>query len=201
MKKGINKTIGANISLASFFLAAALHAALFGGLAALSGASGQEESRKITDRTKTKSPVSVTIIPEISNRGKKSVIKEKKAGKNKTIDNEEFGMKKAQKARQGADIEKETLEYKNMVKQKLQAARSYPPGAKWKGIEGSVRLVFAIGKEGDLRFAGIDESSGEESLDSGALRTIKKAAPFPALPPAYDGLEMKMHVNIVYRLN
>ncbi len=199
MKKTI---IQGNIVYISFFLAVSLHAGLFGGLAAFSSAAKETGRNNGEEKTQKKPiPVALMVIPEIKERGKKPVIKQKEAEKNNILEKEEFGIKKSVKSRAGAAAKKEMLDYKNMVKQKIQAARAYPYEAKWKGLEGSVGLVFTITRAGRVGDVGVLKSSKSEILDTGAVKTVEKAAPFPEPPPGYKGAETKMFVDIVFKLN
>lgn len=48
-------------------------------------------------------------------------------------------------------------------------------------------VVFEILRNGQVRFIRLIQSSGNYALDTSAQRAIAKAAPFPALPAAYEG--------------
>ncbi len=199
MKKNIIK---GNIIYISFFLAVSLHAALFGGLAAFSGGAVKADKKTAGVKTeKSPIPVAFMVIPEIKERGDKAVIKQKEAKKNTEVKKEEFGTRKSADRQIGSDAEKQMLDYKNMVKQKIQAARAYPYEAKRKGKEGRVALAFTITRGGEVKNIGVLKSSKTEILDFSAVKTVEKAAPFPELPPEHKGPETTMFVDIIFRLN
>lgn len=57
----------------------------------------------------------------------------------------------------------------------------YPEEAARKIIVGEVTLRFKLSKDGNLLAVYIIKTSGEEILDSAAIKAIKKAAPFSCL--------------------
>ncbi len=66
-----------------------------------------------------------------------------------------------------------------LIKQKILKARIYPLAAQERHVEGVVKVSFEIGADGALKSAHILQSSGSSLLDSEALDTLKRAAPYP----------------------
>lgn len=91
--------------------------------------------------------------------------------------------------------------YEDMVLRKIQENRKYPYAAKKRGIEGTVRIVFTIMKDGSLKSVDIVRGSGADILDDEAIGNIRRSAPFPPIPDTISSNEIVKTVNIVYRLN
>jgi len=92
------------------------------------------------------------------------------------------------------------LRYQDMVKQKIESCRRYPPWAKKQGFEGTVHLKFTILSTGLAKDIKIIKSSGFNILDKEAISTIKRAQPFPPIPPELKISSLSMEVSIVFTL-
>jgi protein TonB len=96
------------------------------------------------------------------------------------------------------------VSYFTRIKQSIEQQWEYPELALRYGLQGRLSLVFTIGATGQLEQLRIIRSSGSELLDQEALRAIKAAAPFPAIPtwiklnPLSISASMEYHDN---RLN
>jgi len=66
-----------------------------------------------------------------------------------------------------------------LIRDAIEKVKSYPLLARKKGIEGTVIIEFTINNEGYPKDIKIKKSSGSGILDSAALKTVTKAAPFP----------------------
>lgn len=73
-----------------------------------------------------------------------------------------------------------------------------PPGAAFAQAN-EVLVVFTILKDGNVRDVEIAESSGDAFYDQAALRALRRATPFPALPPGYA--EDTMTIYLGFTLN
>ena len=62
----------------------------------------------------------------------------------------------------------------------------------------SVRVLFTIGRHGQVSGARVEVTSSSPTLDSSALRAVFAAAPFPPLPPQVT--EDSLHVAITFTL-
>jgi len=92
------------------------------------------------------------------------------------------------------------LRYQDMVKQKIESCRRYPPWAKKQGIEGTVHLKFTILSTGAARDIKIIKSSSFNILNEEAISTIKRAQPFPPIPEEIKVSSLPMEVSIVFTL-
>ena len=92
------------------------------------------------------------------------------------------------------------LRYQDMVKQRIEEARRYPYWAKRQRLEGVAHLSFAVLSDGTSRDVRITRSSGLEFLDKEAIKTIKRANPFPPIPQEMNHDFVSMEVSIVYTL-
>ncbi len=65
-----------------------------------------------------------------------------------------------------------------------------PPGTR-------CRVRCRISRSGELKEAGLEESSGVGAFDRAALRAVYAAAPFPPLPQGFGGSELILHLEFV----
>jgi TonB family protein len=72
----------------------------------------------------------------------------------------------------------------------------YPPLARRRGIEGTVRLVLAISEDGELQGIQLQESSGSLLLDNAALDLSRRIFPLGVRLSS----SMEIAINIQYRL-
>ena len=92
------------------------------------------------------------------------------------------------------------LRYHDIVKQRIEAVRRYPPWAEKRGIEGRAHIVFAINTDGNCRKVELVRSSNSSLLDKEAIAAIKRANPFPPLPEGIGSPCVQMDVEIVFSL-
>lgn len=74
--------------------------------------------------------------------------------------------------------------YPGLVASKLRRSLRYPAQARRRHLRGEVHVSFIVSRKGAARSIRIARSSGSEILDSAALETVRRAAPFPAIPDA-----------------
>ncbi|WP_265517983.1 energy transducer TonB family protein [Nitratireductor luteus] len=72
--------------------------------------------------------------------------------------------------------------YPGKVVSKLRRALRYPRQAKRDGLRGEARVAFTISRNGSVSGIRIVRSSGSPVLDQAAVETVRRAAPFPAIP-------------------
>jgi protein TonB len=65
------------------------------------------------------------------------------------------------------------------VRRKVQAAASYPPIARKRGVQGEALVSFEIASNGRPRAVLTLQSSGSGLLDRAALAAVEQAAPLP----------------------
>jgi TonB family protein len=68
------------------------------------------------------------------------------------------------------------------------------------GRQGRVVLEFSIQRNGNVPNLVLIVGSGTESLDSGALASIRLSNPFPALPAEYPGGEVRLRFVYFYNM-
>ncbi len=107
---------------------------------------------------------------------------------------------KALSSEKTPDVQQETSDYVNSVRQRIAQAIIYPQEAEQNGWEGTVRLTLLILKDGTLVTAIVRESSGHKILDDHTLSTAKKLAPYSSLPASSDIPELNVTIPIVYSL-
>ncbi len=73
----------------------------------------------------------------------------------------------------------------------------YPKEAIIKNLAGSVLIVTAINKDGEVLRIRIDASSGHRILDEAAKNFIRRASPFRKVP--LNVIKDKQEINIIYR--
>ncbi len=100
------------------------------------------------------------------------------------------GQKQAQSAKSGdAGRTREAgnaavSNYPGKVYAKLRRSLRYPSEARRKRIRGEVHVRFTVSRSGGVGSVRLARSSGSPILDKAALETVRRAAPFPAIPPA-----------------
>lgn len=67
----------------------------------------------------------------------------------------------------------------NTIRAAIEGAKSYPPLARKRGIEGTAITEFTINGRGSPENIRIVRSSGSDILDNAARKTVLRASPFP----------------------
>jgi len=91
-------------------------------------------------------------------------------------------------------------EYYEMVRLRIESNKKYPPSARYRNMEGRVKVAFEIISQGKVVNVRIEESSGKTILDKAAIEAVKKSSPFPLPPPTLFKLPMKMTIVILFEL-
>jgi TonB family protein len=68
------------------------------------------------------------------------------------------------------------------------------------GRRGRVAIQFAIGRDGNVPKLVIASSSGADALDRAAVAGISASVPFPPLPTAYKGDQIRLQFNFAYNM-
>jgi len=68
-----------------------------------------------------------------------------------------------------------------LILERIERAKIYPRSARKRGIEGTATVKFRINPKGNVEEINVVEPSGHSILDKAAVKTIKRAAPFPAV--------------------
>ncbi|MDH3973967.1 MAG: TonB family protein [Deltaproteobacteria bacterium] len=81
----------------------------------------------------------------------------------------------------------------SLILEKIEAAKLYPRVARKRGVEGVAVVKFSIAPDGNVSEIMIEQASGYSILDKAAIKSIKRAAPFPQ----YDSM---LKVEITFKL-
>jgi protein TonB len=66
-------------------------------------------------------------------------------------------------------------------------------------LSGTVLILFQLSANGELRFADVSQSSGNILLDKIALRSVRRAAPFPLPPKGIPDAALTFKIPINFR--
>ncbi len=72
--------------------------------------------------------------------------------------------------------------YPGKVVSKLRRALRYPSEARAQRLRGEVQVAFTVSSNGSIGGIRVVRSSGSPILDKAAIETVRRAAPFPAIP-------------------
>ncbi len=75
-----------------------------------------------------------------------------------------------------------TLEFRNALLRHIARFQRYPRAAEPRRLQGTVRAVFSVSRDGKLLGAWVKSSSGEAVLDQAAIETLRRAQPLPFIP-------------------
>jgi periplasmic protein TonB len=90
--------------------------------------------------------------------------------------------------------------YQAEVLAHLQRYRIYPPDARNRGITGTAMVRFALASSGGVISASLGRSSGAAILDEAALSMVRRASPFPPIPPGLGRSQMDFAAPIRFDL-
>lgn len=79
--------------------------------------------------------------------------------------------------------------------------KRYPLSSRRKAQEGIAVLDFEISRTGRVLVSHIQKSSGFHALDKAVLVMLKRAEPFPPVPPDIKGEPIRFTLPIAFRLN
>jgi len=80
-----------------------------------------------------------------------------------------------------------------LIREKIQAAVEYPPLARLYDSSGETLVRFEIDRSGAARDVQVVRSSGDDQLDTSAVRAVESANP---LPWVYGPLEVPIHFEL-----
>jgi protein TonB len=103
-------------------------------------------------------------------------------------------------ARAGATSAAALASYNQLVAAHLQRFKQYPSGAKAAGEQGTSRLSFTLGRSGQVLGSRLAGSSGHPSLDSETLAMVRRAQPFPAMPPELKQASMSFSIPVQFSI-
>jgi protein TonB len=88
--------------------------------------------------------------------------------------------------------------YNQRVAAHLQRFKQYPSSARAGGEQGTSRLSFTLGRSGQVLGSRLAGSSGHPSLDGETLAMVRRAQPFPPMPPELKRASMSFNVPVQF---
>jgi protein TonB len=93
------------------------------------------------------------------------------------------------------------ISYNRWLKVKVESVLAYPELAAQSGYQGTLYILFDIMKDGSLGRLEVLKPSGYKILDDEALRAIRAAAPFQALPDDWRMDRYTIRAAVLFYLN
>jgi protein TonB len=90
--------------------------------------------------------------------------------------------------------------YKQLVATHLQRFKQYPSSAKAGGEQGIARLSFTLGRSGEVLGSRLAGSSGHPALDGETLAMVRRAQPFPPMPPELTQTSMSFGIPVQFSI-
>jgi protein TonB len=90
--------------------------------------------------------------------------------------------------------------YNQRVAAHLQRFKQYPSGARAAGEQGTSRLSFTLGRSGQVLGSRLAGSSGHPALDGETLAMIRRAQPFPPMPPELKQASMSFSIPVQFSI-
>jgi protein TonB len=90
--------------------------------------------------------------------------------------------------------------YLTAVFARVQQAKRYPAKAQARGDQGRAVVSISIRRNGALAEARLVRSSGSSLLDEATLEAMRRAAPFPPLPPDVAGSVLVLSVPMNFTI-
>lgn len=88
--------------------------------------------------------------------------------------------------------------YNQRVRAHLMRFHEYPPAAKAAGQRGVARLSFTVGRGGQVMASRLAGSSGHAPLDAQAMSMVRRAQPFPPIPPEINQSSIAFTIPVEY---
>lgn len=90
--------------------------------------------------------------------------------------------------------------YYETLKRWIEKHKSYPRRARLKGLEGEVVLLVTLDKMGRIIAQEMVSRSGYKILDRSAIKALKSASPFPAIPDSLGTTKVTLQIPFAYYL-
>ncbi|MEA2943955.1 MAG: periplasmic protein TonB [Bradyrhizobium sp.] len=90
--------------------------------------------------------------------------------------------------------------YNQRVAAHLQRFKQYPSSARAAGEQGTSRLSFTLGRNGQVLGSRLAGSSGHSALDGETLAMIRRAQPFPPMPPELKQGSMSFSIPVQFSI-
>jgi protein TonB len=90
--------------------------------------------------------------------------------------------------------------YFNRLARHISQFRLYPASSRSRNEQGRVVMRVTVARDGHLLDVKVEKSSGYPTIDAAEIETIRKASPFPPLPPDIPGERVVFILPITYEL-
>ena len=90
--------------------------------------------------------------------------------------------------------------YNQLVAAHLQRFKQYPSSARAAGEQGTSRLSFTLGRSGQVLGSRLAGSSGHPALDGETLAMVRRAQPFPPMPPDLKQASMSFSIPVQFSI-
>lgn len=91
--------------------------------------------------------------------------------------------------------------YEQLISSWIEKFKQYPPEARAQGLRGVPIVRVRVDRRGNVRFVGLDVSTGHQVLDRAAIAMINNANPLPPAPPEYKAEQELLEFKIPVRFN
>jgi len=100
----------------------------------------------------------------------------------------------------GATSSAALASYNQLVAAHLQRFKQYPSGARTAREQGTSRLSFTLSRSGQVLGSRLAGSSGHPSLDGETLAMVRRAQPFPPMPPELKQASMSFSIPVQFSI-
>jgi protein TonB len=100
----------------------------------------------------------------------------------------------------GASSPAALASYNQLVAAHLQRFRQYPSASRAAGEQGTSRLSFTLSRSGQVLGSRLAGSSGHPALDGETLAMIRRAQPFPPMPPELKQASMSFSIPVQFSI-
>jgi protein TonB len=100
----------------------------------------------------------------------------------------------------GATAAAALASYNQLVAAHLQRFKQYPSSARAAGEQGTSRLSFTLGRSGQVLGSRLAGSSGHPSLDGETLAMVRRAQPFPPMPPELKQASISFSIPVQFSI-
>ena len=90
--------------------------------------------------------------------------------------------------------------YRTRLAKWIDRFKEYPETARRQRLEGQALLRVRIAADGSVLSQHLERSSGHAVLDEGAMKIVRRANPFPALPDSSGAGSLELLLPITFRL-
>lgn len=90
--------------------------------------------------------------------------------------------------------------FSSSVKAHLMRFKRYPEAARIQNLHGRAAVTFSLDAGGNVTGVSLSGSSGSGLLDAEALATVRRASPFPPIPPETGRTSASFTDGLVYNL-